>query len=73
MLPGALFTEGVVRRPLNDRPAGMVALFHRVPVPLTGSGHRVLTVAMGTRLCLTRTNHLPQKFPLAHCVRGSFG
>jgi hypothetical protein len=36
-------------------------------------GHRVLTVAMGIRLCLTRTNHLPQKFPLAHCVRGSFG
>ena len=22
---------------------------------------------------LPGTNHLPQKFPLAHCVRGSFG
>jgi hypothetical protein len=71
--PGVLLTEGVVRRPLNARPAGMVVLIHPVSVPLTDNGGRVPTVATSTRLCSARTNHLPQKFPLAHCVRGSFG
>ena len=33
----------------------------------------VPTVAPSIRLCSARTNHLPQIFPLAHCVRGLFG
>lgn len=37
------------------------------------NGGLVTTVAMGIRLCLSRTNLLPQNFPQAHCVWGCFG
>jgi hypothetical protein len=51
----------------------MVVLIHPVSVPLTDNGGRVSTVALGIRLCPSRTNLLPQDFPQAHCVWGCFG